>query len=125
MRTIKFRGKGCNTNKCVYGSLLIAYDPFDKPYYTIAVKGSIFVRVIPDTVGQFTGLLDSNGKEIYEGDILQLRDKNKTDGYLEGAVAYDETLCYFVWKFMGTGIRPLAEWVLDREYIITVKEEEQ
>ena len=60
MRTIKFRGKSTNNGKWVYAEL----HEFGMYLFNECVQ--------ENTVGQFTGLFDRNGKEIYEGDIVQL-----------------------------------------------------
>lgn len=75
MRKIKFRGKRLSTREWVYGSL-IQWKDGTMTIITENKEDHSEFYVNPDTVGQYTGLKDRSGQDVYEGDLLRTPEGN-------------------------------------------------
>lgn len=95
MRPIKFRGFSKQDDVFVYGFLFV--DPTTLSYYIIE-EGSTkdvmnLIQVYSESIGQFTGILDLDNNEIYEGEIVLIESSGR-----EAQVKYEQEYSCFVFR---------------------------
>lgn len=104
MREIKFRGRHLS-GQWYYGNLIRK----QTEYIICDIEDGSAEDVEEETVGQFTGLYDKSGKEVYEGDILKIFYHGKSKVF--GIAKYTDTRFYIDdnWNIDHSSSRPMNE----------------
>jgi uncharacterized phage protein (TIGR01671 family) len=96
MREIEFRGKRKDNRQWVSGYFV--KDDAETPFiHAEAWAGKSLFAVIPETVGQYTGIKDKDGKKIFEGDIVRLSKDGKDKSFImfyNGSFYAADLKCY-------------------------------
>nr|DAG38861.1 MAG TPA: YopX protein [Caudoviricetes sp.] len=125
MREILFRGRRVDNGEWAYGFLTRMWGK----YHIIDENNeNVAYEIIPGTVGQYTGVIDKNGKKVFEGDVVEYAGSCGEIVFVErrGAFMSRERDMYCEWLSnlpqYGTGIVEIIGNIYDNKEILEGKE---
>lgn len=126
MREILFRGKQVENGNMIIGDLQYVVNPDGSYYLHIADNcngrnNRTGVRIIPETVGEFTGLTDKVGKQIFEGDRVCVESENSEGEFIKriGIIEWYGS-AFFVFLIIMYGARKSVNGVILTRLIMMI-----